>query len=647
MSTGVSERRPPGGGGRRPETRILLAILPLVALMLGLMGWWSHRTVRREAELQERAGIARALTETQRRIDGLLARAASDLKALSHSALIQRYHFDVLFGFNDAVEQDAAVLEDSLRQLLEASRVYLQIAYRDDGGGLVVRTRRDAMRAVGDDLDAAFAAIRGPDARDADSPVERLASGDAARLRFGALVRDDDRRPIGKLIVDLDLRVVHEALDGLRRGPRSVAIIQESGRTLQEAAADIEADWSPARLRESAVGPLADAVRSPSPVVVSASDALLGGIGVGLGSNSVVTGWGVLLAVPRQELFGRIASVGRDTFVVTLAAVVLVSLVSSVVVLRISRELRIATTTLEGRMEDLARAKRELETTQAQLVQSAKLAALGELVAGVAHEMNNPLGFLYANVRVLARYVREIEAIARRGRGAEGAPTDADGEEGGEPAGIQDSNDRARLDDLSAKVGKLIDGCQVGAERTKTIVEKLRTFARAGEGEIQSIDLNESLDTALMLLNHRIDGTNVEVHRDYGRLPRYACRAGSLNQVFVNLLANALDAIDGRGHVWIASRERDATGNAARELEIRVRDSGAGLSPGVAERLFEPFFTTKGPTRGTGLGLSVSYGIVRDHGGTIEASNHADGGAEFVVRLPIGGAGTTKDEVRT
>ncbi len=645
MSTGAPAIRPSGVGGRRPETRILLAILPLVALMLGLMGWWSHRTVRREAELQERAGIARALTETQRRIDGLLARATSDLKALSHSALIQRYHFDVLFGFNDAVEQDAAVLEDSLRQLLDASRVYLQIAYRDDGGGLVVRTRRDAMRAAGDDLDAAFGAIRGADSREADSPVERLATGDAARLRFGNLVRDDDRRPIGKLIVDLDLGVVHEALDGLRRGPRSVAIIQEGGRTLQEAPADIEADWSPARLRESAVGPLADAVHSSSPVVVSASDALLGGIGVGLVPSSVVTGWSVLLAVPRQELFGRIASVGRDTFVVTLAAVVLVSLVSSWVVLRISRELRIATTTLEGRMDDLARAKRELETTQAQLVQSAKLAALGELVAGVAHEMNNPLGFLYANVRVLARYVREIEAIARRGVSAEGTATDAGGE--GDVAEIQDSNDRARLDDLSAKVGKLIDGCQVGAERTKTIVEKLRTFARAGEGEIQSIDLNESLETALMLLNHRIDGTNVEVHRDYGRLPRYACRAGSLNQVFVNLLANALDAVDGRGHVWITSRERESTGAAARELEIRVRDSGTGLSPAVVERLFEPFFTTKGPTRGTGLGLSVSYGIVRDHGGTIEASNHPDGGAEFVVRLPIGGTATTKDEVRT
>ncbi|MFN7950566.1 MAG: ATP-binding protein [bacterium] len=640
MSAGTRPPAAMGATGRRPETRILLTILPLVALMLGLMGWWSHRTVRREAELQERAGIERALGEAQRRIDGLLARSASDLKALSHSALIQRYHFDVVFGFNDAVEQDAAALEDSLRQLLEASPAYVMIAYRDEGGGVVARTRRDAMRAAGDDLEAAFAAIRDAASDELEPPVERLVPGGASQLRFGTVVRDDDRRPVGKLVLDLDLRVVREALDGLRRGPRSVAVILEDGRALLEAPAEIPAAWTPARLRESSVGALAQAVRSADPLVVHTSDALLGGIGVGLGPSSLVSGWAVLLAVPLQEFFGRIASVGRDTFVVTLAAVVLVSLVSSMVVLRISRELRIATTTLEGRMEDLARAKGELETTQAQLVQSAKLAALGELVAGVAHEMNNPLGFLYANVRVLARYVREIEEIARRGAGASGGASD--GATGA--AGEASSQDRARLDDLSAKVGKLIDGCQVGAERTKTIVEKLRTFARAGEGEIQSIDLNESLDTALMLLNHRVDGTNVEVHRDYGRLPRYACRAGSLNQVFVNLLANALDAIDGRGDVWIASCVRPATGEAPQQIEIRVRDSGPGLAPGVASRLFEPFFTTKGPTRGTGLGLSVSYGIVRDHGGTIEASNHPAGGAEFLVRLPV--RGKTNDEVR-
>ncbi|MBK7976044.1 MAG: hypothetical protein IPK07_23150 [Deltaproteobacteria bacterium] len=623
MSDRVVTARGARAMGPRLEQRILLTILPLVALMLGGMGWWSHRAVRREAVLQEAASVERALGEAQRRLDGLLAQPTSDLVALAHSALIQRYHFDVRFGFNDAVEQDAAVLDDSFRQLLEVSTTYLAVAYRDEGGGVVARSRTGSARSADPALAEAFAELVARAPGDDRAWVQRLSARDPTRLRFGTEVRDDQHQLVGKLVVDLDLRGVHDVLDGLRRGPSSGALIVGGDSTLLAAPPERPLGWTTEKLRSALTGPLAGSASAAAPMVAYAHDALLGSVALGLKPGAAVSGWTLALVVPHQEFLGRIASVGRDTLVVTLFAVGLVSVVASWVVVRISRELRIATANLEGRMEDLARAKSDLESTQAQLVQSAKLAALGELVAGVAHEMNNPLGFLYANVRVLARYVHEIEEMARRGlgSGAEGAAA--------EPPDAAEAA-RARLDDLAGKVAKLIDGCQVGAERTKTIVEKLRTFARAGEGEIQSVDLAESLDTAVMLLGHRIEASGIELHRDYGALPRYRCRAGALNQVFVNLLANALDAVGhAGGQVWISSRV------LAESLEITVRDSGPGIAPEIAHRLFEPFFTTKGPTRGTGLGLSVSYGIVRDHGGTIEASNHPAGGAVFVVRLPL------------
>jgi len=304
---------------------------------------------------------------------------------------------------------------------------------------------------------------------------------------------------------------------------------------------------------------------------------------------------------------------------------------------RLLRENRVNLAELERRNASLAesnaalaKAKREVEETQEQLVHAAKMAALGEMVAGVAHEINNPLGFVYSNVRTLA------DTLAALGNLAKGLA---------EKSG--DANARAtaksEIERLAKRVDRLLEGCRSGTERTREIVERLRRFARPGEATLHSIDLIENLDAAVTFISHRI-GDGVKLHRDYGVVPRVIGRGGEINQVFVNLLANALDAVQEKGDIHLQVHERSAPPRGGtRErggswVEVVVHDSGPGFPPEIEAKLFEPFFTTKPPGHGTGLGLSVSYGIVRYHGGQIEARNHPEGGAEFRVILPVLGS---------
>ncbi len=255
--------------------------------------------------------------------------------------------------------------------------------------------------------------------------------------------------------------------------------------------------------------------------------------------------------------------------------------------------------------DELKRALSELRETQSQLLQSKKLASLGELVAGVAHELNNPIGFLYANLDHIERYLARL----RNGDG-----------------------DAARNHALLAE---LIESCREGARRTKAIVQDLRTFSRLDEHERKPIDLNAAIETTLRLLAHRLKA-GIVVETELGALPPVACFPGPINQVLMNLLANACDAVGERGTIRIRTRAL-AGGDAPERVVIEIEDSGVGIPPENLERIFDPFFTTKDVGKGTGLGLSISHSIVERHGGTIEVASEPGRGTRFTVMLPIGG----------
>jgi signal transduction histidine kinase len=267
---------------------------------------------------------------------------------------------------------------------------------------------------------------------------------------------------------------------------------------------------------------------------------------------------------------------------------------------------------VRARTAELVVANRELKEAQSQLVQSAKMATLGDLVAGIAHEINTPLGAIHANADVAQRTARLLAAILKD---EDFAPLFA---RHPKLAVALRSLDEAASTNLSA------------SDRIVGIVKSLRQFARLDEAERKKVDLHDGIESTLTLLRHKLR-EGVVVKKDYGDLPAIECFPSRLNQVFMNLLVNAIQAMEGEGTVTITSRQE---GDVA---VLQFADTGCGIASERLERIFDPGFTTKGVGVGTGLGLSISYRIIQDHGGSIEVASRPGEGSVFTLRLPIRG----------
>jgi len=283
-------------------------------------------------------------------------------------------------------------------------------------------------------------------------------------------------------------------------------------------------------------------------------------------------------------------------------------------------KVRVRTEQLRTAHEELQAAYRDLQATQMQLIQREKMASVGQLVAGVAHELNNPIGFIYSNVTTLEDFVRRLRAMLEAYRAAPLPEIDR--------ARLQAEWENRKVDYALKYLDSMIQGIREGAERARKIVRDLRVFARTQDDVWQSVDIHEEIESSLTLLNHLVKD-RVSIHRKYGDLPEVECIRSQMDQVFLNLLANAAQAIPGTGAITIATRRDGPT------AVISIADTGPGIPPEIMGRVFDPFFTTKPVGEGTGLGLSISYEIVKKHGGEIRAESPAEGGAIFTVRIPI------------
>jgi signal transduction histidine kinase len=276
---------------------------------------------------------------------------------------------------------------------------------------------------------------------------------------------------------------------------------------------------------------------------------------------------------------------------------------------------------LERRNEELRRRKAELERLQAQIIQSEKMASLGQLAAGVAHELNNPAGYLYGNMELLAESARGLERLL--------ALYDAVPLPDEMVAKVRALKEEIDYENALADLGSIIADCCEGAERIRDVVQNLRTFSRLDEAEFKKVDIHESIESTLRLLARYYTAENVRLVRDYGDLPLVDCYAGQLNQVWLNLLVNAAYAVRRGGEVRIETRREGDT------AVVAVSDTGDGIAPEHLPRIFDPFFTTKPVGEGTGLGLSVTYGIVERHQGRIAVVSRPGDGTTFTVTLPV------------
>ncbi len=277
---------------------------------------------------------------------------------------------------------------------------------------------------------------------------------------------------------------------------------------------------------------------------------------------------------------------------------------------------------LEARNSELARGKAELERLQAQIAHSEKMASLGQLAAGIAHELNNPVGFIYGNMDILNQCTNGLTDLLNY---YDKAVLPADVAAGA--SAIKEKIDyHASLEDLTSIIGD----CSDGARRIRDIVQNLRTFSRLDEAEFTKSDVHEGIDSTIRLLSRYYSADNIRLVRDYGELPPVDAFSGQLNQVWMNLLVNAAQAVSAKG-----GEVRVVTRHSGESISVTVSDTGGGIAPERVNRIFDPFYTTKPVGEGTGLGLSITFGIVERHKGTIEVKSKPGAGTSFIVTIPV------------
>jgi PAS domain S-box-containing protein len=302
-----------------------------------------------------------------------------------------------------------------------------------------------------------------------------------------------------------------------------------------------------------------------------------------------------------------------------------------------------------AKVQELETAYRELQNTQAQLIQAEKMSSLGQMLAGIAHEINNPTSFIYGNITPAIEYAEDLLKIVELYRQYYPEPV----------AEISEQLEASDADFIAEDFPKLLVSIKEGANRISQIVLSLRNFSRLDEKERQRVDIHEGIDNTLLLLKHRLkqqpSRPEIQIIKEYGELPLVECYPSQLNQVFMNILSNAIDALEDSNGLWVMDNREESANDPLpissyplptiwiysevrdrNSVTVRIVDNGSGMTPEVQQNVFNPFFTTKPLGKGTGLGLAISYQIVVEkHSGRLECFSTQGQGTEFLIYLPI------------
>ena len=286
---------------------------------------------------------------------------------------------------------------------------------------------------------------------------------------------------------------------------------------------------------------------------------------------------------------------------------------------------------LKASNEELNKTLDDLKEAESHLVESEKMASLGQLTAGIAHEINNPINFVTSNVHPLKRDVEILlEAVDTiQNFGLE------EGDIAEKQKKIKEYKEEIDFDYLKVEIDHLLKGIDEGASRTAEIVKGLRVFSRLDEDDLKKADLNEGLDSTLIIVNNMLSGGKTKIIKEYADLPVVECYPGKLNQVFLNVLSNGIHAIDEKFKGQEGGELKIKTTYDEKNVYINISDNGTGMTEETKKKLFEPFFTTKEVGSGTGLGLSISWNTIKKHNGNIVVNSTLGEGSEFIFEIPI------------
>ena len=606
----------------RSRNFILLSILVILSLSISVTAIISYKIVK---GLLLDSLKQQALLKTQQGqndIDNWLAIRKTEIKTLANSAVVR--------------SMDWSMTEPYLQSEVKRMQTFLLIALITPDGALIntqegrtrVKDREFFQRSMAGETLAA-------------DPIIGRTSNQLQIQISSPIPAETGTEPAGVLMGGIPINRVVEVIGNLHQGNGSYAFAINS-QGVPIAHADIRLIGTPEKAAESFLN-------SPNPQLAKITQKMVAQhTNIELAQldgrwNYVAytplheANWSVALVVPQENIESPLQAL--NLLATVLGGLLVVGLISAWRQVQLYEQIRDHAFVSSQQAQELSKTLKELQNTQAQLIHTEKMSSLGQLVAGVAHEINNPANFIHGNLNHASVYTEGILDLLKLYEQAYPNPTPE----------ISDRAQDLDIEFLAEDLPKLMRSMQVGTKRIREIVLSLRNFSRLDEADMKSVDINEGLDNTLMILNHRLTATpnqpEIQILKQYGDLPLVECYAGQLNQVFMNVLVNAIDALE-EASPNRSSEELKSNPNQIKlqtQIDkssdyaiVQIYDNGIGMSEDVKHRVFDHMFTTKPVGKGIGLGMAIAYQIVVDkHKGTIEVDSTPGCGTEFTIRIPL------------